>query len=259
MIMKHFLGTGIANGMLTLFIKSEIMKTRYYIIAAAIVFSSTSMFAQVSSGTKLQKTGTSATTGSNSNATIVKEKDPNAATTGTSVGSNSLKPATKPDAKVGSDVKAGVVHQGGNTAVKNNNSATAVGVVKTRYDVNLKDPKSVVNAMIYAAKERDFKVMPGLVDPLMMTETKERYPFIAELIQTGKVKAENEQAAVTELKDYINLFESAKINGTIQYKTASGYQLAYVPVWVFNLKGSSNLKVILIKRYGNWYFLAYGT
>lgn len=235
------------------------MKTRYYIIAGIIALSSASMNAQVSTGSTLQKSGTNATTGGNSNATIVKGKDPNAAGTGTSVGSNSLKPTTKTDVKASSDSKAGAVHQGGTTAVKKNNSTMAAGVVKTRYDVNLKDPKSVVNAMIYAAKERDFKVMPGLVDPLMMTETKERYPFIAELISTGKVKAENEQAAVTELKDYINLFESAKINGTVQYKTASGHQLAYVPVWVFNLKGSSNLKVILIQRYGNWYFLAYGT
>jgi len=127
------------------------------------------------------------------------------------------------------------------------------------FDLNHKDPVSVVGAIFYAAKTGDLAILNCLCDPLRENDGDTK--GICELSklaseETRDVEREEAQDIFAEFSNY---FRGGKITGEVQIKLEEGQSKAEVPFW-FNHPGGesrSNETMVLVKRYGNWYLLSF--
>jgi len=131
----------------------------------------------------------------------------------------------------------------------------AVGQYKKSYDIDFADPKSVVNAIFYAAQTKDFGILQCLCDPYGQGDgdTKD----ICSISQVAK-QIEGYGGSVNtkkELDDFVKMFKSGKISGQVTYEYYKETQYAKVPFLFNHPLGASRSDetMNLVKRHGNWY------
>jgi len=127
------------------------------------------------------------------------------------------------------------------------------------YNIKFTDPKSVVNAIFYSAKEKDYSIMSLLCDPY--NEGDGETKSLCSISEIGK-KSENgtvDKDGKQLLEIFLNVFSSAKITGETTYVSEQGSEYAKVPFQFTPLgqKKSVEKTMTLIKRYGNWYLLKF--
>jgi len=97
-----------------------------------------------------------------------------------------------------------------------------------------RDPRSVVEAILYAAQTGDIDVMCNLCDPrLMNDETTEDLCFIME----------------EDVPRFRKEYGNAAIAGEIEL------QYDYARLTLAGKGGGGQTVVVLVKRYGNWYLI----
>jgi len=139
-------------------------------------------------------------------------------------------------------------------------SLTAVGQDKKSYDVDFTDPKSVVNAIFYAAQTRDFAIMQMLCDSYGEGDgdTKGLCSIAAVAKQVDDYGgSENTKKGLNE---FVKMFESGRITGQVTYhKGDNGTEYASVPFWFNHPGGESRSEetMKLVKRHGNWYLSSF--
>lgn len=124
-----------------------------------------------------------------------------------------------------------------------------------RYEVDLKDPKSVVRAIFYAAESEDFDVLRGLCDPLNENDSDTRNMCELHRLQSKLEEKGTHPKAKKRVKSFKKIFAPGRIRDEISYSEFEGAQYAEVPVWIDHPSGKDRKKetVKLVKRYGNWY------
>lgn len=132
---------------------------------------------------------------------------------------------------------------------------TVTGQNKKSYHIDFTNPKSVVNAIFYAAQTKDFAVMQQLCDPNGQgdgdTQKLCAISQIAKQVGDDDDNGDNQK----KLDEFVKMFRSARINGTISYNDREGTQYARVP-FLFNPseRESRNSETMeLVKRNGKWY------
>lgn len=138
-------------------------------------------------------------------------------------------------------------------------SLTVVGQDKKSYDIDFTDPKSVVNAIFYAAQANDFGIMQCLCDPYGQGDgdTKGLCSISAIAKQIDDYGgSENTQKGLDE---FVKMFESGRVSGQVTYENYEGTEYANVP-FLFNHPGGesrSDESMKLVKRHGNWYLSSF--
>jgi hypothetical protein len=124
------------------------------------------------------------------------------------------------------------------------------------YAIDFKDPKSVVNALFYAAQTKDFGVLQCLCDPFGENDGDTRsLCSMSNLFEQTSEFGGNETTQLA-INQYTQMFQTGRISGQITYEESDGLKYANVP-FIFNHPGGesrSNESMKLVNRYGNWYF-----
>ena len=125
--------------------------------------------------------------------------------------------------------------------------------------IDFKDPKSVVNAIFYAAQTKDFEILQCLCDPFGENDgdTRSLCTMSSLLAQTSEFggNAATEQA----INQFVQMFQLGRLSGPITCEEIEGIKYANVP-FLFNHPGGenrSNESMQLVNRYGNWYFSSF--
>ena len=133
------------------------------------------------------------------------------------------------------------------------------GQNKHAFDLDYKNPNSVVSAIFYAANTQDFAILQYLCDPLGRGDGDTKYLCgIATLAIQARRGDENDEAA-KKIAEFITVFKAGEINGEVTYQESNGIESAKVP-FLFdhkNRKGGRQETMNLVKRYGNWYLTSF--
>jgi len=161
-------------------------------------------------------------------------------------------------------------------------SNSVFGQNDVRYTFDQTDPKSVVNAMFYAASSQDFDILGNICDPLNMGDDDSK--FICWLADTALTQTATFDDIVSEsgthfdtLTDdqarreikimlqkwgiiFIQMFSTGKISGDVKFSDGNegipDVPTAYVPIKYYDDEGKIETDtVILIQRSGNWYMI----
>lgn len=138
-------------------------------------------------------------------------------------------------------------------------SLTAVAQDKKTYEVDFTDPKSVVNAVFYAAQTKDFAIMQILCDPYGQGDGDTKW--LCSISQSAEqTDAQNaSEDAKSKLSEFVEMFEPGRINGEVTGETYKGAQYVNVPFHFNHPNGESrsNESMKLVQRYGNWYLYSF--
>ncbi len=127
------------------------------------------------------------------------------------------------------------------------------------YEIDFKDPQSVVNAIFYAAQARDFAILCCLCDPYGKADGDTKgLCSISQIAQQIQVYGGSENTRKL-LDGFVAMFESGRISGQVTYEDNEGTQFAKVP-FIFNHPDGasrSDETMGLVKRHGNWYLSSF--
>ena len=127
------------------------------------------------------------------------------------------------------------------------------------YTIDYKDPSSVVNAIFYAAKSRNYSILSGLCDPQGKNDKDTRWICSIYYKSTQMEPMEVAETNIEMIKQFVRLFEKGFINGKISFeKDEEGNELSLVPIWINHPGGESrsNETMVLIKRESRWYLFS---
>ncbi len=135
----------------------------------------------------------------------------------------------------------------------------AVAQDKKSYEIDFTNPKSVVNAIFYAAQTKDFAIMQCLCDPYGRGDgDTKRLCAIPKIV---KLMEDSDGAGQTKEKidEFVTAFKVGRINGEVSYKEYKETLYAKVPFWFNHPSGASRSDetMNLVKRYGNWYLSSF--
>lgn len=122
------------------------------------------------------------------------------------------------------------------------------------YTVDFTNPKSVVEALFYAARTKNFSVLQNLCDPLGESDGDCRQicalPELAQKMDDPK--------AQEWVDGFVQAFEAAHVEGEIQYrKTDSGEVAEVVFEFTQGNPKRTHETMRLVKRNTNWYLLSF--
>lgn len=123
------------------------------------------------------------------------------------------------------------------------------------YEIDLKDPKSVVNTVFYAAQTDDYNALKGLCDPMGEGDGDTRnICSIGELADQIKAYGGSE-STIKKVNEFKKVFESGRVSGLITYEETDGVKYAEVPILITNPQTEKEMdeSFTLVSRYGNWY------
>jgi len=126
---------------------------------------------------------------------------------------------------------------------------------KEDFKLDFKNPKTVLNAIFYAAQSKDYAILQCLCDPFQKNDSDTK--AICKIPQTIELAKKNgaylKAAKITDA--FSAHFNVGKITGEVVYTTKNGIEYAEIPFWFNHELGEkrSNETMILVSRYGNWY------
>lgn len=120
----------------------------------------------------------------------------------------------------------------------------------TSYDINFKEPVSVVNAIIYSAKSMDFEILQGLCDPYESGDgDTKRICTLFKLLSQKTTNPDINSDIKRFSTQFIEAFKNCSIGGPVIYEKKENNHFAKV-----NLLIESKIETVtLINRSGNWY------
>ncbi len=127
------------------------------------------------------------------------------------------------------------------------------------YQIDFKDPKSVVNALFYSAQTRDFEVLQCLCDPFGENDGDTRSLCSLSSLMAQISEFGGNTATQQAVNQFVETFQLGRISGQITFEEVDGNKFANVPFY-YNHPGGpsrSNESMKLINRYGNWYFYSF--
>jgi hypothetical protein len=134
-------------------------------------------------------------------------------------------------------------------------SFMAVGQSKKSYDIDFTDPKSVVNAIFYAAQAKDYGILQCLCDPYGQGDGDTK--GLCSISQVAKQIEDYGGSDNTKksLEEFVKMFESGRISGQVTLEDFEGTKYAKVPFLFNHPSGASRSDetMNLVKRHGNWY------
>jgi hypothetical protein len=127
------------------------------------------------------------------------------------------------------------------------------------YQIDFKDPKSVVNALFYSAQTRDFEVLQCLCDPFGENEGDTRSLCSISSLMAQISEFGGNAATQHAVNQFVQMYQQGRISGQITFEEVDGNKFANVPFYHNHLGGpsGSNESMKLINRYGNWYFYSF--
>jgi hypothetical protein len=115
------------------------------------------------------------------------------------------------------------------------------------FTVDFEDPTSVVEAIFYAAKTEDFKILGELCDP-----EGEGDGDTKSLCALSLYKIAGSAGNKITREEFVEIFKNAKISGTTINRSDKWGDFADVPI-LFGSNADKEETITLIKRDGKWY------
>lgn len=120
------------------------------------------------------------------------------------------------------------------------------------YDLDRKDPESVVGAVFYAAQSDDYAILEDLAAPKGDGDTR-RLAALAKLHS----RAPNAPETLKKIKAFKHFFEKGQLTGEVQYwSTEDGTRMAQVG-FLFGPDGQKNECMQLVERKKHWYLFSF--
>jgi len=128
---------------------------------------------------------------------------------------------------------------------------------QSTYEIDFKDPASVLGAVFHAAREADYDILLGLCDPLGKGDgdTKQvcGIGVSAQLLAQGDTDPQVGGAVLS----FTEAFRDGRVTGKpVITSTGEGGRTATVD-FVFGPKGARQEQMRLVERYGNWYLASF--
>lgn len=138
-------------------------------------------------------------------------------------------------------------------------SSTVFAQNSKTYQIDFKDPKSVVNALFYSAQTRDFEVLQCLCDPFGENDGDTRSLCSLSSLMAQISEFGGNTATQQAVNQFVETFQLGRISGQITFEEVDGNKFANVPFYHNHPGGPSrsNESMKLINRYGNWYFYSF--
>lgn len=122
------------------------------------------------------------------------------------------------------------------------------------YTVDFTDPGSVVNALLYAARTKNFTVLQNLCDPLGQSDGDCRQ--ICALSESAQKPGDPKVQGPAN--EFVQTFEAAHVEGETRYLKTEEGEFAEVLFEFTQGNPKRNHETLrLIKRNGNWYLLSF--
>ncbi|MDH3708796.1 MAG: hypothetical protein OER04_02850 [Cyclobacteriaceae bacterium] len=129
---------------------------------------------------------------------------------------------------------------------------------KSSYEIDFTDPKSVVNAIFYAAKSKNLAILETLCDPSGVSDG-DTWTLCSMSEIARQTGVDRSESSADPIKEFVSMFAVGKITGDVSYEAQQGTEYANVPFW-FNHpggEGRSNESMTLVKRGKNWYLSSF--
>jgi hypothetical protein len=129
-----------------------------------------------------------------------------------------------------------------------------------KYQLDQSDPKSVVNAIFYAARSGEYDILENLCDPNGDGDgDTKRICALTDLKRQSSLYGETDDMAKV-FKEFNETFNLASVFGQISYDSLdNGDKIANVP-FMFNHPGGENRSsevMRLVEREGKWYLYSF--
>jgi hypothetical protein len=127
------------------------------------------------------------------------------------------------------------------------------------YEIDFKNPESVLNAVFYVTKTKDYGILQCLGDPMQKSNGNVKricsIPYIIDLMNESSDNSDLNKF----LDEFFSIFETGRISGQTIYEKTEGIEYANVPFLKSNSEVvEQNIKSMkLVKRYGNWYLYSF--
>jgi hypothetical protein len=128
-----------------------------------------------------------------------------------------------------------------------------------QYEIDFKNPESVLSAVFYAAKTKDFLILQCLGDPLQKSNSNvKQICSIAYIVDLMNDSGDNGDLNKL-LDEFYSIFQTGKISGQIAYEKTEGIEYTNIPFLnsSANTTDQSGKTMKLVKRYGNWYLFGF--
>jgi hypothetical protein len=125
------------------------------------------------------------------------------------------------------------------------------------YEVDFRDPASVLGAVFHAAREGDFNILRGLCDPLGQGDGDTQR--LCEVGQHAERLAQGseDKASAEAVLQFTEAFRDARVTGKpVITPAGEGGRMAQVD-FVFGPGGARKEQMSLVERYGNWYLAGF--
>jgi hypothetical protein len=122
------------------------------------------------------------------------------------------------------------------------------------YEIDFRDPASVLGAVFHAAREGDFNILRGLCDPLGQGDgDTQRLCGEVSLHAERLAQGSEDKASAEVVLQFTQAFRDARVTGKPVILPANeGVRIAQVD-FVFGPGGERKEQMRLVERYGNWY------
>jgi hypothetical protein len=134
-----------------------------------------------------------------------------------------------------------------------------LGANSQQYEIDFKNPESVLNAVFYAANTKEFVLLQCLGDPLQKSNGQVKQICSLSYIVDLMEESDNNSDLSIFLSEFYAKFEHGKISGQISYENFGGIEYANLTFSNPNSVNVNDTKQImkLVKRYGNWYLFSF--
>lgn len=128
---------------------------------------------------------------------------------------------------------------------------------QSTYDIDFKDPASVLGAVFHAAREADYNILLGLCDPLGQGDGDTKQVCGIGISAQRLAQGETDPEIGRVVLSFTEAFRDGRVTGKPVITQASdGTRVAEVD-FVFGPKGERQEQMRLVERYGNWYLLSF--
>jgi hypothetical protein len=127
---------------------------------------------------------------------------------------------------------------------------------QSAYEVDFRDPASVLGAVFHAAREGDYDILRNLCDPLGKGDGDTKRLCEVALHAERLAQGVDDKASADIVLEFTTAFAPARVTGKPVITQGEGGRMAQVD-FVFGPGGTRKEQMALVERYGNWYLVGF--
>ena len=125
------------------------------------------------------------------------------------------------------------------------------------YEIDFRDPTSVLGAVFHAAREGDYNILRGLCDPWGQGDGDTKSLCAVGQHAERLAQGSEDKSSAEAVLQFTQAFRDARVTGKPEILPANeGVRTAQVD-FVFGPGGERKEQMRLVERYGNWYLASF--